>query len=103
MIQDDSFRPLAGGGLFQWKKEFSVTADKFPSPCGVWVVSTWGIDCISLDRRDSVPLRGVGCFNNERYLFPVRKSVSVPLRGVVISGKYNTQEDLELFPSPCGV
>ena len=59
--------------------------------------------CISLDRRDSVPLRGVGCFNNERYLFPVRKSVSVPLRGVVISGKYNTQEDLELFPSPCGV
>ena len=36
-----SFRPLAGCGLFPGVDgEWQLLAQKFPSPCGVWVVSS---------------------------------------------------------------
>ena len=54
--------------------------NKFPSPCGVWVVST-ELYMPRLEKRVSVPLRGVGCFTHiVHHLY--RSGVSVPLRGV---------------------
>ena len=95
----------------------------FPSPCGVWVVS-------ADDRHDkpdtavSVPLRGVGCFQNrrsrtrtERVSVPLRGvgcfrdgadrpqmvCVSVPLRGVGCFSYGKLRGWCDKFPSPCGV
>ena len=55
------FRPLAGCGLFRAAKCLLRWGARFPSPCGVWVVSR---EVRRGDRRGkvSVPLRGVGCF-----------------------------------------
>ena len=92
--------PLRGVGCFPmtWTVE---NINKFPSPCGVWVVSPYiykdgiatgfpspcGVWVVSSSRVPgdgilwvSVPLRGVGCFD-----FPEYK-----LQGF-------------WFPSPCGV
>ena len=79
-----SFRPLAGCGLFPGVDgEWQLLAQKFPSPCGVWVVSSgtptrhsspifpspcgvWVVsymaDGVDENGCVSVPLRGVGCF-----------------------------------------
>ena len=56
------FRPLAGCGLFPGRPAIIVSNDKFPSPCGVWVVSIISAGLEGL-QKVSVPLRGVGCFN----------------------------------------
>ena len=74
------FRPLAGCGLFLLYVDYRAGAAKFPSPCGVWVVSTI---CVKIDGRYivSVPLRGVGCFFDED-VCAIFDAVSVPLRGV---------------------
>ena len=79
------FRPLAGCGLFLLYVDYRAGAAKFPSPCGVWVVSTI---CVKIDGRYivSVPLRGVGCFLVS-YLNGENAEVSVPLRGVGCFGK----------------
>ena len=53
---------------------------RFPSPCGVWVVSGSTMD-INKFIDVSVPLRGVGCFEEEIGGW-MRDEVSVPLRGV---------------------
>ncbi len=53
---------------------------KFPSPCGVWVVSTQICDRLNAVKV-SVPLRGVGCFERT-YRCKNGVVVSVPLRGV---------------------
>ena len=79
----------------------------FPSPCGVWVVSSNVVACEStcqfpspcgvwvVSKRDaggcagaavSVPLRGVGCFDMQmRHWSEI--AVSVPLRGVGCFGR----------------
>ena len=79
------FRPLAGCGLFLLYVDYRAGAAKFPSPCGVWVVSTI---CVKIDGRYivSVPLRGVGCFFDED-VCAIFDAVSVPLRGVGCFGK----------------
>ena len=54
-------------------------ARAFPSPCGVWVVSTMPKVLVDF-AKVSVPLRGVGCFH------------------------YNEANECDrVFPSPCGV
>ena len=118
------FRPLAGCGLFLLYVDYRAGAAKFPSPCGVWVVSTI---CVKIDGRYivSVPLRGVGCFFDEdvcaifdavsvplrgvgcflvSYLNGENAEVSVPLRGVgcFVSAGWNIARSRR-FPSPCGV
>ena len=55
------FRPLAGCGLFLESNGEFDAYERFPSPCGVWVVSR-GEMFAPLGRKVSVPLRGVGCF-----------------------------------------
>ena len=82
----------------------------FPSPCGVWVVSSNVVACEStcqfpspcgvwvVSKRDaggcagaavSVPLRGVGCFDMQmRHWSEI--AVSVPLRGVGCFHYYGT-------------
>ena len=79
------FRPLAGCGLFRSGPIVAKTASWFPSPCGVWVVSR-GRRLRSVRRGVSVPLRGVGCFENRKEE-EIRVWVSVPLRGVGCFGK----------------
>ena len=54
--------------------------EMFPSPCGVWVVSSYSDNRVRYIAV-SVPLRGVGCFQwNGR--MKTSRFVSVPLRGV---------------------
>ncbi len=121
------------------------TVEEFPSPCGVWVVSQIQEECqmknlfpspcgvwvVSADDRHdkpdtavSVPLRGVGCFQNrrsrtrtERVSVPLRGvgcfrdgadrpqmvCVSVPLRGVGCFSYGKLRGWCDKFPSPCGV
>ena len=78
------FRPLAGCGLFPLLRMRYTFYAKFPSPCGVWVVSSngefdayervfpspcgaWVVSTMMRmafeDVVVSVPLRGVGCFH----------------------------------------
>ena len=100
-----SFRPLAGWGLFLvcytgradllvsvplrgvgcfvrvWDRPNSYD-EKFPSPCGVWVVSMWPTKLLGRCDLVSVPLRGVGCFEADRM---------------------EIQGEKLMFPSPCGV
>ena len=56
--------------------------EKFPSPCGVWVVSMWPTKLLGRCDLVSVPLRGVGCFEADRM---------------------EIQGEKLMFPSPCGV
>ena len=75
-----SFRPLAGCGLFLESNGEFDAYERFPSPCGVWVVSTQICDRLNAVKV-SVPLRGVGCFR----------------QGAASATGYQG------FPSPCGV
>ena len=93
--------PLRGVGCFEWLMGFPA-GWRFPSPCGVWVVST--CRCATGRRSGvSVPLRGVGCFRS-RGVFARLGAVSVPLRGV---GCFQivpcSERAVKAFPSPCGV
>ena len=76
------FRPLAGCGLFHRVKIMERTYRWFPSPCGVWVVSTRSSRCIRSRRRSFRPLAGCGLFPSGRCLRHGLSGVSVPLRGV---------------------
>ena len=74
------FRPLAGCRSFcKFPEESVENCDEFPSPCGVWVVSTQKIDGAK-NRVVSVPLRGVDCFKGNR-VEGHGDCISVPLRG----------------------
>ena len=55
------FRPLAGCGLFRGWGCCKWIIRRFPSPCGVWVVSGQQVQ-LPVRQLVSVPLRGVGCF-----------------------------------------
>ena len=102
LTHTNGFRPLAGCGLFRAAKCLLRWGARFPSPCGVWVVSMT-INQYRACIKVSVPLRGVGCFGCEMardkyFLFPspcgvwvvsgeqnsqaAEMAVSVPLRGV---------------------
>ena len=96
------FRPLAGCGLFRPRSATGSMPSRFPSPCGVWVVSTekrtGGITkCFR-------PLAGCGLFlfaERERlerlYGFPS------PCGVWVVSRYHTLPEPFPRFPSPCGV
>ena len=60
-------------------QSYIVKIIEFPSPCGVWVVS-WRRGCAMRKAKVSVPLRGVGCFK-----------------------RFFSARPISLFPSPCGV
>ena len=115
--------PLRGVGCFPmtWTVE---NINKFPSPCGVWVVSPYiykdgiatgfpspcGVWVVSSSRVPgdgivwvSVPLRGVGCFKNTQQGFMYRGFPS-PC-GVWVVSFFVGIDDLSdaEFPSPCGV
>ena len=71
--------PLRGVGCFEWLMGFPA-GWRFPSPCGVWVVSEF-VKAHEWGEAVSVPLRGVGCFR----------------QGAASATGYQG------FPSPCGV
>ena len=58
---------MRGVGCFVrvWDRPNSYD-EKFPSPCGVWVVSMWPTKLLGRCDLVSVPLRGVGCFEADR-------------------------------------
>ena len=117
------FRPLARCGLFRESAMPITKIQKFPSPCGVWVVS-YRVNLSLLIRAGFRPLAGCGLFRiiYIRYregsgfrplagggLFPggvsvsAARAVSVPLRGVGCFDIVCYFHNLKLFPSPCGV
>ena len=81
--------------------QYNVIVDEFPSPCGVWVVSRlFPKSCRPGCFR---PLAGCGLFRHEDRN-ELRAGVSVPLRGVGCFRAYVMTRDTFLeFPSPCGV
>ena len=59
--RNGSFRPLAGCGLFHTMRKENNLSYWFPSPCGVWVVSSVTSNGWEVIRRFS-PLAGCGFF-----------------------------------------
>ncbi len=98
---NDSFRPLAGCGLF-------LTTGITSSQARAVSVPLRGVGCfffetgLEMTATVSVPLRGVGCFHliNWKVQYPV---VSVPLRGVGCFQEEEMTAWQRRFPSPCGV
>ena len=72
--------PLRGVGCFRQGAASATGYQGFPSPCGVWVVSSTDTTRTQTTRV-SVPLRGVGCFVRE-CIYRGFCPVSIPLRGV---------------------
>ena len=73
------FRPLAGCGLFLIRRSIIGRIDRFPSPCGVWVVSSSGRP------------------------WPSRGQFPSPCGVWVVSTKSSRCTRSRRFPSPCGV
>ena len=95
------FRPLAGCGLFPLLRmrytfyakfpspcgvwvvssngEFDAYERVFPSPCGVWVVSDSGELVVNFETFPS-PLRGVGCFDMKCCMYYLKRGFR-PLAG----------------------
>ena len=117
------FRPLAGCGLFPSLEMQYCRYQEFPSPCGVWVVSTRQVnqmktpsfrplagcglflcppDDAGVPRRFR-PLAGCGLFPSGRCLRHGLSGVSVPLRGVGCFTWVHRYCYRDKFPSPCGV
>ena len=95
------FRPLAGCGLFRPRSATGSMPSRFPSPCGVWVVSHGCIDTATgISFR---PLAGCGLFPSGRCLRHGLSGVSVPLRGVGCFTWVHRYCYRDKFPSPCGV
>ena len=91
---------LRGVGCFRVRRK-AWTSKRFPSPCGVWVVSI-RTDYSQWQKAVSVPLRGVGCFINIEY--EARFAVFPSPCGVwVVSEMVLTVHRWFAFPSPCGV
>ena len=90
---------LRGVGCFRVRRK-AWTSKRFPSPCGVWVVSI-RTDYSQWQKAVSVPLRGVGCFINIEY--EARFAVFPSPCGVwVVSEMVLTVHRWFAFPSPCG-
>ena len=63
--EDRAFPSPCGVWVVSEKYGYTESDSGFPSPCGVWVVSIGG--CMTkLSILVSVPLRGVGCFQQNR-------------------------------------
>ncbi len=77
--RQSSFRPFTGCGLFLGKFTTKLRDAKFPSPCGVWVVS-----------KQSTRSTGI-------HMFPS------PCGVWVVSPCRTYRSTLAPFPSPCGV
>ena len=77
-----SFRPLAGCGLFRYDCGDCIVDKAFPSPCGVWVVSSASGTGRTATTKSFRPLAGCG-------LFPIILDESIRL--------------MNEFPSPRGV
>ena len=95
------FRPLAGCGLFLESNGEFDAYERFPSPCGVWVVSL--LPQRRSGRYGFRPLAGCGLFPSGRCLRHGLSGVSVPLRGVGCFEGYLRGFKDWWFPSPCGV
>ena len=95
------FRPLAGCGLFLESNGEFDAYERFPSPCGVWVVSL--LPQRRSGRYGFRPLAGCGLFPSGRCLRHGLSGVSVPLRGVGCFVGSNKMLEVIEFPSPCGV
>ena len=74
---------------------------RFPSPCGVWVVSR--ATCVVLRTGGFRPLAGCGLFLGICAGGAGIMPVSVPLRGVGCFKMDNQYYIVRGFPSPCGV
>ncbi len=102
----EGFRPLAGCGLFLLRRMLWLWWGRFPSPCGVWVVSpqscahsnfepfpspcgVWVVStiCVKIDGRFivSVPLRGVGCFGKAAHSFWCNRKKNCQLCCFIVS------------------
>ena len=96
------FRPLAGCGLFLESNGEFDAYERFPSPCGVWVVSL--LPQRRSGRYGFRPLAGCGLFPSGRCLRHGLSGVSVPLRGVGCFKELVNRKTYTIrFPSPCGV
>ena len=90
------FRPLAGCGLFLESNGEFDAYERFPSPCGVWVVSL--LPQRRSGRYGFRPLAGCGLFPSGRCLRHGLSGVSVPLRGVgCFQYGYNKDTDYKSF------
>ena len=77
--------PLRGVGRFGQGMTRSTVSRRFPSPCGVWVVSIV-CTCGWAGMLGFRPLAGCGLFLSPR-IGAANNDVSVPLRGVGCFGK----------------
>ncbi len=117
------FRPLAGCGLFRYEFETGRTDRGFPSPYGVWVVSTgralrprwqtfpppYGVWVVSQNRRNIGrekcfrPLTGCGLFQDV-LLKLLNASRFRPLAGCGLFPRHQKEFRRQFeFPSPYGV
>ena len=92
--------PLRGVGCFNPAEGIDWEGMRFPSPCGVWVVSI--LIVILVVCACFRPLAGCGLFRNAAGTCRDRV-VSVPLRGMGCFGVRGGKNEREPFPSPCGV
>ena len=79
----------------------NVNTNGFPSPCGVWVVSTQICDRLNAVKV-SVPLRGVGCFM-AMCAYALDDVFPSPCGVWVVSLMPELVNSAAEFPSPCGV
>ena len=78
------FRPLAGCGLFLAHRMRTLKPRRFPSPCGVWVVSARSLNLMAI-LTVSVPLRGVGCFGKAAHSFWCNRKKNCQLCYFIVS------------------
>ena len=124
-LRSECFRPLAGCGLFHKLLEDMPEEERFPSPCGVWVVSLSASLRVAASARFR-PLAGCGLFpciytglpdGRKGFrplagcgLFPEvygAKTMDACFRPLAGCGLFLTMDMgwrlYYLFPSPCGV
>ena len=101
MLRASSFRPLAGCGLFRASQTRRSSRSRYPSPCGVWVVSTRQVN--QMKTPSFRPLAGCGLFLS-RYQYRDAAPGFRPLAGCGLFPEKRTGGiTMTTFPSPCGV
>ena len=92
--------PLRGVGCFRVRRK-AWTSKRFPSPCGVWVVST-SVSATSTPTGFR-PLAGCGLFHVILWAIVALAGFPSPC-GVWVVSNYKAQfAAAKRFPSPCGV
>ena len=95
------FRPLAGCGLFRAAKCLLRWGARFPSPCGVWVVSE---EQSNDSKACAFPSPcGVWVVSTIESIESAAKPFPSPCGVWVVSTKMNRYYIVRGFPSPCGV